>query len=297
MKNENQQMELARTHAAGFGGSDAQLVLDIAERIENGQPLTMTQRHRLRVIKGLELPTSSPDNDAILAGHAFEEEVAKTLPEEWRREVLLLGEANFINFRAFAHADFYNGDTETVKECKWSRKFDVDGLKKQYAAQLQWYMTVCGVKSVSLVYDTESGQGVVDIADDPKLGAKLMQALHTIDTAWADLDVEITEKDVTEVDERGARLLGKVKDLTDKAAYLEEQLKAAKEELQEYFETEKLTKLSADWGAVSYTAPTTAKTFDSKKFESEYPDLYANYLKDSKRKASLRVTIKKGGDQ
>jgi hypothetical protein len=46
------------------------------------------------------------------------------------------------------------------------------------------------------------------------------------------------------------------------------------------------------WGFKStYTPSTESETFDSKKFKQDYPDLYAQYVKKTKRKASIRFTL------
>jgi hypothetical protein len=51
---------------------------------------------------------------------------------------------------------------------------------------------------------------------------------------------------------------------------------------------------SFDLGAVkiTYIAPTTRKSFDSKKFELEHKELYGQYLKESPVKESLKITIR-----
>jgi hypothetical protein len=46
------------------------------------------------------------------------------------------------------------------------------------------------------------------------------------------------------------------------------------------------------WGFKStYTPPTESETFDAKRFKAEHPDLYAQYVKKTKRKASIRFTL------
>ena len=144
MKKINHIEEIKATRVGGFGGSDAAMVLAMAERIASGEPLTTAQKHRLLQLKGME---TRPDFDSpeIQAGRAFEDEVAKRLDaNEWDRETYLTPNPNSSqgvrqHFKVFAHADFVSMVTGTVRECKWSRKFDHSGLEKQYYAQLQWY--------------------------------------------------------------------------------------------------------------------------------------------------------------
>ena len=51
-------------------------------------------------------------------------------------------------------------------------------------------------------------------------------------------------------------------------------------------ETEELT--------ISYTAPTTRESFDSKKLRADNPDIYDEYIKISPVKASIRLKVKEG---
>lgn len=280
--------ELLRTRAAGFGGSDAAMVLAIAERIKNGQPLTMTQRHRLRVIKGLELPTASPDTERTRAGHDFEATVFRALPANWEREALLEAEWYSENFSVFAHADFYSREMNAAKECKWSRKFDVEGLKKEYAAQLQWYY-LCGAQSVSLCYDTEAGQGAVDIPFDITLDKSLKEALRVIDEAWNTIDLNICELSGGDIPNDAIRYINGIRDLDAEIKTLDEQRDKLREKLAERMKAGNHTKYSGDFGSVTLTQATVTKRFDSKKFEKDNQDIYAAYLTDSKRKETLTI--------
>ena len=51
-------------------------------------------------------------------------------------------------------------------------------------------------------------------------------------------------------------------------------------------------KLESDHLTVTYIAPTTKTTFDSKEFKLQHPKMYKNFLKISTVSESLRVTLK-----
>lgn len=296
MRNEK---ELLSSHAEGFGGSDAAMVLAIAEKIKTNQPLTTTQKHRLRVIKGMELPQPNFDSEATKAGHDFEDRVgAEILCSEihWEREAKLESEIAFNNFKVFAHADFYNREQNAVKECKWTRKHNADGLRKEYAAQLQWYY-LCGVESVSLCFDTADESGVIDIQKNPHLIADLGAALVEIDRNWDKLDLNITELSGGDVPAKAVMLVEVLKDLNAKKSVIEAQIEGTRKALLEMMNNANHTKYSGEGWNVSAVAAGITKKFDSKKFAADHADLYASYLKDSKRAASLRVEFKeeKGG--
>lgn len=298
MKKENHKEEIRATRVGGFGGSDAAMVLEIAERIASGQQLTTTQKHRLLQLKGLE---TRPDFDSpeIQAGRAFEDEVAKCLDaKDWDRETFLTPKPNTTmavreNFRVFAHADFYNPKTNTVTECKWSRKFNHDGLKKQYAAQLQWYYML-GADAVCLCSDTADGRKTTDILRDDKMVELLKMSLETIDEVFPNIDLTIREKGCDELPPMVAALVAEIETITKTMAQEEETLKAKKAELLNYMDGHDLTKVWSGTASVSYTAPSSSLGFDAKKFEADHADLFAAYrTKITKKAGFLTVKINK----
>ena len=298
MKKENHNEEIRATRVGGFGGSDAAMVLEIAERIASGQQLTTTQKHRLLQLKGLE---TRPDFDSqeIQAGRAFEDEVAKKLEKAgWDREAFLTPNPNTkaaatVNFRVFAHADFWNPKTNTVTECKWSRKFNHDGLKKQYAAQLQWYYML-GADAVCLCSDTADGRKTTDVARDDKMVERLKTSLEVIDEAFPNIDLTIREKSCDELPPTVAALVAEIETITKTMAQEEETLKAKKAELLTYMDGHDLTKVWSSAASVTYTAPSSSVGFDAKKFEADHADLFAAYrTKITKKAGYLTVKINK----
>lgn len=73
--------------------------------------------------------------------------------------------------------------------------------------------------------------------------------------------------------------------------YREQKLKDALIEVMREYNFKKWTSPDGTL-SISYTPETEATRFDSKKFEEEHRDLYWEYLKTSKRKESIRITIK-----
>ena len=79
---------------------------------------------------------------------------------------------------------------------------------------------------------------------------------------------------------------------------LSENLKLAKEQYDEFvsklqaaMEAEGLIKIETPWVRVNYIAETDREKFDSKALRAELPDIYDNYTKLTKVKASVRVTV------
>lgn len=277
--------EIINSREGGFGGSDARMVMEMADRIAQGQPLTTTHRHRLLQLKGLETPKefSTPEMEA---GHAFESEVANSIPKEWRREYKLVDgdPSRYDNFRVFAHADFYEPVSSTVKECKWSRKLTADGLLDRYRWQLQWYYML-GVTSVSLCYDTEDGNGCVDVPRDADTIDDLRDALRIIDDAWDTLDLDITERTEDEVAPAIAKQLQDLRVLEQQKSILQAQIDEIRALVGKYMDETETVKISGSFGVVSYTMPSESVQFDSRKFAKDYADLYTAYRTKLVKKA------------
>lgn len=295
MKKKDHKEEIRATRVGGFGGSDAAMVLEIADRINSGQPLTTKQKHRILQLKGLE---SRPEFDSpeIQAGRSFEDNVAESLVAiGWDRETFLTPKPNTSmairkNFKVFAHADFYNPNTNTVTECKWSRKFSHEGLEKKYAAQLQWYYLL-GADAVCLTSDTADGFRTTDVARDDMMVESLKMSLETIDGKFSTLDLTITEKSCCELPPAIHALTAEIETMTEVIARQEEKLKAKKAELLSYMEISELTKVWSDTASFTYTSPSSSVGFDAKKFEKDHPDLFSSYRTKLTKKAGY-ITVK-----
>lgn len=298
MKKINHVEEIKATRVGGFGGSDAAMVLAMAERIAADQPLTTAQKHRLLQLKGLE---TRPDFDSpeIQAGRAFEDEVAKSLEAMgWDREAFMTPNPNSSmavrqHFKVFAHADFHNPLTNTVTECKWSRKFSHEGLEKQYAAQLQWYYML-GADAVCLTSDTADGRKTTDVMRDDKMVDLLKMSLETIDEAFPALDITIRERGYDELPPEITALMEAIEGLKNTQARIEESLKANQADLLSYMDREGLNKVWTATASMTYTAPSSSLGFDAKKFEKDHPDLFAAYrTKITKKSGYLTIKINK----
>lgn len=73
---------------------------------------------------------------------------------------------------------------------------------------------------------------------------------------------------------------------------LDEEAKMLKTEIIKQMVKADEKKLESDHLAVTYVAPTTKTTFDSKGFEAVHPKMYKEFLKTSSVSESLRVTLK-----
>lgn len=297
MKKENHNEEIRATRTGGFGGSDAQLLLEIGDRLHKGLPLTTTMKRRIRIAKGIDKARPDFTTEDIERGRAFEDEVAARLAAApgpghmWDRETFITSpEVAPVNFRAFAHADFCDLQTMSVKEVKWSRVLTPDGLVQRYAAQLQWYYLL-GAKSVTLVYHCEPGkdggealEGSVDVLPDRSVIANLKSVILALDIAWDTLDLTVTEYSE---EETAPTVLEAIKSLMEATARKEEaerEVAALKEELAEAFRANEATRFYGSYGSISMIPARESMQFDSQAFAKAHPDLFAAFCTKLVRK-------------
>lgn len=84
----------------------------------------------------------------------------------------------------------------------------------------------------------------------------------------------------------------KIADFEKKIKKLKEQEDLLKQSILEEMEAKGIVKIENDDLLISYIAPTDRETFDSKKLREDNPDLYDEYIKISKVKASIRIKVK-----
>ena len=74
------------------------------------------------------------------------------------------------------------------------------------------------------------------------------------------------------------------------------EIKAQEDELKQMILTEMevkgIIKIDTEDVTITYVAPTTRESFDSKKFRADNPDLYDEYINISPVKASIRLKVK-----
>lgn len=90
------------------------------------------------------------------------------------------------------------------------------------------------------------------------------------------------------------QLVNTIVGIEEELSCLTEIQKDYKEKLKTAMRDNGVKSWDADRLRVSYTPSSTSKSFDTKKFQEEHPDLYSKYLKTSTKADSIRVTIREG---
>ena len=293
--------ELKKSHANGFGGSDAKMFAKIGTRgIES---LSTTEKKRILVALGKMEADDFGGNVYTEAGHMFEDycaEKAYTFAG-FVREKYIEADGLAKHFKVFAHADFYCDETAAVVECKYSQD-DTSKVYEDYLPQLQWYYML-GASKVTLYHGWGTvlpfdvvGEMPVTVCKDNDYIYWLQHGIAVLDQAIEDGafdDYDTTAVTVSEMDEETAaacRALGVVIARMKEAEKLAEEHKAT---LLAWMEKHGVLNIKGDGFTVSYVSPTTRKTFDTKKAQADFPDLKDDkYYKTSAVKSSVKITLK-----
>ena len=294
--------ELKRSHANGFGGSDAKMFVKIGTKgIES---LSTTEKKRILVALGKLEADDFGGNVYTEAGHLFEDYAANaaySITKGMEREKYMEVEGFAKHFKVFAHADFYDEATNAVVECKFSQD-ETMKVYEDYFAQLQWYYML-GADKVTLYHGWGTvlpfdvvGVLPVYVEKDDDFIFWLQHGITILDKAIEDGafdDYDTTEVTVSDMDEETAaacRALGIVIARMKEAEKLAEEHKAT---LLAWMEANGVLNIKGEGFTVSYVSPTTRKTFDAKKAQADFPALKDDkYYKISAVKSSVKITLK-----
>ena len=296
--------EIQQTRIGGLGGSDAAMIIRIAERGIAG--LTATDNKRLSIMLGLCPPDDWNGNAYTNAGHTFEDFADKNLPIKNKGRETYMSRELARKFKTFAHADFTefdeNGNVETVIECKFVQD-DTGKVIDKYYAQLQWYYML-GARNVVLYH----GQGTVEpfevseavireVERDEQTIQCLIAGIKLLDEALTDgwtplVPDKINIENIPEQVRKEFEHLQRIK--SDEAT-----LKADKEQaskvVKEYMEAFGLSGIVSDNGEkkvqIIYLQGSITRTFDSVAFLKEHPEYNDDprYWKQTKRAASIAL--------
>lgn len=313
MEQVDYKQEIEQTRVGSLGSSDAALVLRVGTNGIDG--LTDTDKFRLAVLKG-QAERVDYKTAAMALGDKIEQTIFDILSKKFpqaKSNPLHEDEqmSKYYGFRILNHIDV---EVETEDRVIWyeikASKHTTEQVLSDYAAQLQWHwmlLNKCYQKSgkslqLHLVhYQT----GVSENFQASNISIKEIKEDSTVQNALYGGFVELKEylpKFVYEKpEEMSIRLVGdeQVQVLREEAEQaiiqikvLEKQIEDFKSALREYMQTNNIKKIYSDNYSVTLTPASVAKTFDSKRFKSEQPDIYNQYLQEVERKASVTIKVK-----
>lgn len=293
---EKHDYEIRASRALGFGGSDAAMVLAIADKLSNREPLTSIMKKRLRVIKGIDPIPSRVTSGAIEHGRQFEDEMYGVLREQnlfgLEREKLLEPNNQNYPFKVFAHADFYVAERATVIECKWSGALTHEELKNKYMPQLQWYYML-GASAVKLCTRTESDSDKQDLIEyivmDPELTGKIEMSLDVIASNWDLMDLELNEAEDGELRDDIISAMLRMAEIKDEIESRDKEYKELSAEVMKWMKDNELSKIKHLGISVTYTQESTSTRFDSAGLKKAYPKIYEMFASFSQKKEFLTL--------
>ena len=303
MKKQEHKQEILKSRIGGFGGSDARLFYKIASKGVN--KLSATDLFRISVAKGENESKSIPETPAMAAGYAFEDYVEKLLKKKgFEREVKLCSNLSD-KFKTFAHADFYNAETKTVIECKFTQG-DIEKTYKTCYAQIQWYFML-GAERVILynghgdVVDMLMSGAVEEIEikeiEETERDESFIDSLYTgivlLSSVWDDLKIDVGEEwtpsDLLAFDADNINLF------TDKLRQierLEADAKELREQIKGLFEHYNIKSLKSDNYLITYVGESVRETLDIDKLKKENKEIdFSLYKKQSKVKSSIKIKL------
>lgn len=300
LQRERHEEEILNTRRNGFGGSDADMVVAIAKKLEACIPLAITEKRRLRVIKGLEEPVQLPPTAEMTSGHDFEDEQQSSLCGlGYMREYFLLPPANkctFFEFRVFAHADYYSAVEKRVVECKWSRTLTASEIANRYRWQFQWYYML-GVQFVTLRYrDIDGNVGEIPVQRNDEMVRELLRSLAIIERYWEDVDLTINEQSGSQLPPDIAQAIHDMEWLKEEIAARESRYKELQAQVRLWMEQRDVQKVNGERYTLTYTPATEAVKFDSAGLKKTYPKIWEQFVAYTMRSAYVTLKARKEGE-
>ena len=292
--------ELKRSHANGFGGSDAKMFAKIGTMgIES---LSTTEKKRILVALGKMEDDDFGGNVYTEAGHLFEDYCAESTPlSKCEREKYIECKDAAKHFKVFAHADFYDEATNAVVECKYSQD-ETMKVYEDYMSQLQWYymlgadkVTLCHGWGKVLPFEVV-GVLPVEVDKDDDFIYWLKNGISILDQAIEDGafdDYDTTEVTMSELSEVQLQACEQLTAAMQTIKEIEAKAEESRATLLAWMEANGVLNIKGEGFTVSYVSPTTRKTFDTKKAQADFPALKDDrYYKTSSVKSSVKITLK-----
>lgn len=302
MKTTNHSEEIIQSRTGGFGGSDAEMFYMIG--IKGLSALNNTYKKRIRVAKGLD-EYQSISTPAMQKGHDFEDWYSRQpfAPLGAEREAKI--ECNFFakNFKTFAHADFFECETDDLRDSEvWELKCvsDPDNCLNDYTEQLQWYYML-GVKRVWLVVCDSLAESFQAGLRMPRLVERedividiLKEGISILDKNWNTFDLTLkddwSESDLLPFEQESVLML---RSYLEQIAELEKQSEKHRDSVKKFMELNNVKSIKSDLYQITLIPESQIATLDKSKLFKEHPEIKEqDYTKLSNKKSYVKITLK-----
>lgn len=234
------------------------------------------------------------------------------LEPQIRDYINMVNETNFIPSTRIneehgirSNTDGYDQDADLILEIKTHGK---NPTLKVYEAQMQLYMWQFNVNYGWLAlyerpndFNTEFDADRLKIELISRDDEYIQKILDAIETFWIRCEYlkdnpEMTEQEFLNVGQNEVAIIAnQVSKLELQLAefkQLEKQYKEAKQKLHDAMEEYDIKKFETDYIIITRILPGERKSFDSKRFKEDYPELAEEYQKVSKTAGSVRIKVK-----
>ena len=305
--------EIMQTRSIGFGSSDAKMIASVGKT----GVLNETAKKRIAEMLGLR-EKKEVSTIQMAVGNEIEQAIFESIKSSYDMAVSnpyneSLSMSEKYGFKVFNHIDV---EISTEKKLIWFEiKASIKSIEKcqdDYRYQLAWHYMLLMEKSIDTYtapklllthYDTSAGfetfeankitQKEITYDEIKPYLKEITDGLNVISESLKtftyepanEAETDILPHDTQKILPQIANLLKIAKEATEKADELKENLKLAMEQY-------KVDALDNEFFKAIIIPEGVRSTFDSKSFQKDNEELYKNYLKNSKVKSSIRVTLK-----
>lgn len=305
--------EIKDTRSIGFGSSDAKMIASVGKT----GVLNETAKKRIAEMLGLK-ERQDVNTYSMRLGNEIEDAIFKAIKSKAENALSNpFSESKSLTdtfgFKVFNHIDIEIQNEQKIiwYEIKATIK-SADETFEDYRYQMAWHWMILIEKGVELSkvptllfthYDTSTGETNfnADLITQKSIGYDdLKPLIDEIIQGLSVISVEIPKfqyiphvtSDGSNLPEETNKILRQVNHLLRMVKEAEEQVDKFKAKLKETMEEYEIKSIDNDFFKVTYVPEGVTSRFDSKSFQTSNPELYAQFLKNSNVKSSLRITLK-----
>lgn len=281
----------------GFGSSDAESIAKAGRGV-----ITDALKMRIAEVKGLYTPKEI-DTQSIRTGIEVENMIANKLGSNVTYNPLYVSQLKSTDkYLIKNHIDF---EIKSNKLHWFELKTTVDDLQDaayKYRYQLQWHWMLLKEKAQQLevepelyliTYNPDTQQiSTSKIEWNSELQNEIDRGLEWLRSNFETIEWQQPEEMPIEAIPSGVELASKMTQAIRMIEQYNAMLDEFKNQLLNYMEVNNIKALKNEELLITYVAATKRSTFDSKKFRSDYPELYEKYKTESDTKPYVKLTLK-----
>lgn len=304
--------EIQKTRLSGLGSSDAKMVASVGRAGQLNETARLRIAQMLGIVERKDFTTKSMSIGNEIESILFD--IVKSKAENAVSNPFFKSEkmSKWYKIGVFNHIDIEVETENTVVwyEIKATIKDTIE-TKMDYIDQLAWHWMLLAEKAESIGkepvlllchYDTSEGAETFDSSKLMLMHIYEEDVKHRIEQIEKGLIVigqsldgfEYAENEgIAKLSEYGKSLIPAIECLLAEAKEAQDKADELKDRLKEEMENAGVRSIDNESFKILFIPATTQERFDTKKFQSENPELSAKYTKTTNVKSQIRVTLKK----